>query len=420
MTDIIRERLAVFDRVDVPDLWTEVQQREPREPWERGPSRVRRVVVAVFALGIAAASFLFMVHEFRSIRRERPAATSVTNGLLAFRADNTGWLVDPDGTDLRPIPHPENVATITPLEWSPDGTRLVFYGYLKGEAGSGGADYSIFVSEADGSHLRSLTSSLGGAEGEESQGNPRWSPDGSRIVFENDGSDRTLRGLFVMNADGTEMLKVADGGYPTWSPDGSRLAFIAVGPGGRTDIYSVAVDGTELINLTSSPHRYEGLPAWSPDGSKIAFVSSFDGESQVFVMEADGSEPRVVSTVENEGVGGYSPSWSPDGNTIAFEVYHNQDWDIFLVDADGAGQTQLTDGLGDEHRPVWSPDGLKVAFMQSPFGSDHFGPTDGTFDVYTIDRDGSGEVRLTQDIGGSAGSLTWGSIQTNANGSAIT
>ena len=414
MTDTIRDRLAVFDRLDVPDIWTEARQREPLEPRDPGPSPMRRVVVAVFALALSVASLLFMLDRFRGpTSPERPAGASVTNGSLAFRGpDNTGWLVEPDGTDLRPIPKPEDVATITPMEWSPDGTRLVYYGYLKGGGGSGGADYSIFVSEADGSHLRSLTDGLGGAENEETQGNPHWSPDGSKIVFENDGRDPALRGLLVMNADGSHVRKLADGAFPTWSPDGDRLAFVALGRGGASDIFSVGIDGTGLTNLTASSDRDEGLPTWSPDGSRIAFTSEASGGWQIFVMRADGSERRAVSAVDNEGIGGYSPTWSPDGKSIAFEVYRDPDWDLFVVDADGTDQRQLTDGLGDENRPTWAPDGSRIAFMQSPVGSGDLGPNTGFFDVYTIDPDGSGESRLTNTTGGAPGSLTWGSIPT--------
>src|SRR5436853_2868630 len=73
---------------------------------------------------------------------------------LAFRGKHyTGWLIHPDGRDLHRIPRPNDVATVVPWEWSPDGRRLAYYGYLKGAGGGGGADYGIFVSGADGSGL---------------------------------------------------------------------------------------------------------------------------------------------------------------------------------------------------------------------------------------------------------------------------
>jgi hypothetical protein len=103
--------------------------------------------------GAACACTLVLALVMGDSARAQPAGR-----WLAFRASHyTGWLVHPDGSDLHRIPRPHDVATVTPWEWSPNGRKLAYYGYLRGGGGSGGADYGIFVCKADGSSLTDIT-----------------------------------------------------------------------------------------------------------------------------------------------------------------------------------------------------------------------------------------------------------------------
>jgi streptogramin lyase len=104
-------------------------------------------------------------------------------------------------------------------------------------------------------------------------------------------------------------------------------------------------------------------------------------------------------------MGGYSPAWSPDGNMIAVEVFEGGNWDLYLVQADGSGVRELTDLPGDENRPTWAPDGTKIAFMGSTTPSSE--DISASFDVYTIEPDGTDLRRLTEGAGAAPGALTW-------------
>ena len=146
---------------------------------------------------------------------------------------------------------------------------------------------------------------------------------------------------------------------------------------GNTEIYVMDADGGNQENLTNHP-AHDGEPDWSPDGTKIAFVSGRDGSpSQIHVMDADGKNPIRLT----DGPGGKRhPDWSPDGQKIAFSV---DDWGdhIAVMDADGRNREKLED---QAMYPSWSPDGKQIAFMHG--------------EIYVIGADGQGLERVTHDL----------------------
>jgi Tol biopolymer transport system component len=294
---------------------------------------------------------------------------------------------------------PDATAYIVPWAYSPDGTRIAYTGYERGDAG----DYAIYVSNADGSDVTDLTSTyLDPAEN--NQGGPVWSPDSTQIAFSNDSNDPSTQGVYLMSADGTGIHKIADGGTPAWSPDGESIV-LAAAAGEGNDIYSVSIDGSRLTRLTHTS-AVEAFPTWSPDGSQVAYIEYTDGE-ELWVMDADGGHARSVTDIANDGMGGFSPDWSPDGTTIAFEVFVGRSWDIYTVRPDGTGLRPLTNGPGDEIQPAWSPDGSLIAYMASPHGSGGVGDITGTFDVYTSRPDGAERTTVTTGGMGAGGSLAW-------------
>ncbi len=110
------------------------------------------------------------------------------------------------------------------------------------------------------------------------------------------------------------------------------------------------IDGTNHRKLTDLPGT-DGLPAWSRD-NHIAFVSDRNTGTEIFVMNADGSNVRRVAP----GQDGAHPAWSPDNKYIAFvsELQRNNP-DIFVMTADGARIWRLTDNRRQDWLPAWSP-----------------------------------------------------------------
>jgi TolB protein len=239
----------------------------------------------------------------------------------------------------------------------------------------------IYVMDEDGTGIRRVTNSLS------SDGQPSWSPDGTRLAFV---SDREVRnGIHLMNADGTNVTRLAGifGESPIWSPDGSRIAFTGSRQGFSYEIHVVNIDGSGLVNVSNNPQE-DFAPAWSPDGKQLAFTSRREnGTFSVYVVNVDGSGLRRL-------VEGYSrePAWSPDGTRIAYVAQGEQmDTNIYVVNTDGTGKKFLSGGraFNNDVSPSWSSDGARIAFVSNRDNQ--------KYEIYVMNSDGSGQTRLTND-----------------------
>jgi hypothetical protein len=191
------------------------------------------------------------------------------------------------------------------LNWSPDGSRLLFTG-----PGSGSFDRGdVWVVNADGSGARSLTNDASGLDS-----GAEWSPDGNRIVYGHTvesgptGESSTIR---VMNADGSGQVVVAGPfanvflGKFSWAPNGGRIVYHRGPPSGNANIFALDPDGSNQVQLTTTGDN--GAPAWSPDGSRIAFTSDRDGAAfgSVYTMRPDGSGVSMTTTGRADVVAGW-------------------------------------------------------------------------------------------------------------------
>lgn len=177
--------------------------------------------------------------------------------------------------------------------YSPDGRRIVFSRAL-------GANSEIFIADADGSNARRITHT------QAIDASPAWSPTGSDIAFT---SSRTGNPhVFLMDAEGSNVRRISSAGNyndgAAWNAAGDRLAY-ATRRRGQFDVAVTDVVTLDTAVLTRGPGSHEE-PAFSPDGRRIAFTSDRSGSKQIWVMDADGANPKALTGEgRNE-----SPAWS--------------------------------------------------------------------------------------------------------------
>jgi TolB protein len=196
----------------------------------------------------------------------------------------------------RPVSFARFRGTNSAPTWSPDGSQLMFSSSMQGNP-------EIFQSDINGNRAKRLTIATGAST------SPVWNPKtGQSVAFVSDRGG--IPKLFLMNADGTniQQFDLPDMGYvidPAWAPNGQLLAFSWRRPNGNYDIYVMEVATQRILELTRDQGRNE-RPWWAPDGRHLVFESTRSGSRQIWVMLADGSQPKqLTQNGSNE-----SPNWS--------------------------------------------------------------------------------------------------------------
>jgi WD40 repeat protein len=228
------------------------------------------------------------------------------------------------------------------LAWSPDSTRIA-YAHTRGNY----VDDGIWVDSADGSTEPTQLVATGSA--------PAWSPDGTTICYVT-GSFRLGGDLWLMDADGRNSRKVRtadahDGiwGGCSWSPDGTQIVFGGAPKGDDSGgIWIIDADGTDLRQVVG----WGDAPDWSPDGARIAYRAQPDPAGDhaegYWVINVDGTG-RTALPGQNYG----APQWTADGRIV---VDCNEG--TCITDADGSNRAVLLPGTAGA---VPSPDGTRVA-----------------------------------------------------------
>jgi Tol biopolymer transport system component len=223
---------------------------------------------------------------------------------------------------------------------------------------SASGKHQIYTMRADGSDLKQLTFD------NFSSYSPAWSFDGKHITFlsqRDDGVNERgvpLQRGYVMKSDGSGQRRFTKDqefvDAVSWYPKGDLVSVSIAYTRYTLKTYIMDLGG-EIQNQFPEFIIY-GIPAWSPNGELIVFIDLGRVNcSQIVVAKADGSKQTclIIDGINPpKSVGG--AAWSPDGKYIIFSSNIDGDSDLYIVEADGSNLTKLTNIPGDEGTPVWS------------------------------------------------------------------
>lgn len=290
---------------------------------------------------------------------------------------------------------------------------------------------------------------------------PQISPDGRQIVYTRRHvdvmKDRWESSLWIMDADGERERFLARGSNPRWSPDGSRLLFIAPDANDKPQIFLRWMDDEGAVSQVTRVTVTPSSPIWSPDGSKIAFVAIVPDEdawkvelpsapegaewtrpprildrihyrqdrvgfrdpgySHLFVVPADSGSARQLTSgkwhvgAQFDGLFfGAGLSWTPDSRRILFDGNDSADSDlsyrvsnIYAIDVATGEKEVLNSEPGYWTAPLMSPDGQRIAYQGFPEARE-------TYELphlYVMDADGSNPVNLTEAFDRPVNEVIW-------------
>jgi hypothetical protein len=273
--------------------------------------------------------------------RPEPAASTEPSGKLVFQTTYGGtfYTINVDGTNL------QRITDGTDPTWSPSGEQIAFTRWREPRG--------VWVANADGSDEQRVF------DWNEARW-PSWSPEGDQILFSRqhggqEERERCFRGwcftipaqpywkLGVVNVDDRSFSEPPSADVsqaPAWSPEGERFVY----NDGRGLVVQ-SMDGETSHEITH--HANDTSPVWSPNGDQVAFVRRQHDHWEVYVVDADGQNPRrLTATPERpDGVPGnsVSPAWSPDGDYLAFLTDRTGEWEIWGMTATGSGQESIFD-----------------------------------------------------------------------------
>jgi serine/threonine protein kinase len=271
------------------------------------------------------------------------------------------------------------------VTFSPDGKRFAF---IRGAPQRG--EVFLIVANADGTGEQKLVTRKINEFSATTWSVPSWSPDGKIIAFAHrtsDGDGKNVNVIAVSVTDGTEkqitFQKWLIVDALSWLADGSGLLITAADreTGSTRQIWYVSYPSGEARRITNDTNNYQGI-SLTADSTALVTVQS-EQVSNIWAAP-NGEAGRATQLTSNRTDGIYGVAWTPDGR-IVYASNASGRPDIWIMNADGSGQKQLTTEARNIS-PSVSPDGHYIAY-----GSNRAGD----FNIWRMDIDGGNPKRLT-------------------------
>jgi Tol biopolymer transport system component/serine/threonine protein kinase len=200
---------------------------------------------------------------------------------------------------------------------------------------------------------------------------PRWAPDGKTVFFSSDRRGSIDVWKMPPGASSPTRLTTGPGKklHVSLSPDESWIAVTVVNEKGEY-LYVMRPNGSDLHLLDPKlPEKFTAAyaPDWSPDGTRLAVALGTHDKGEkigIVTMDLKTGTARDIKLLDLPGGMTESPRWSPDGRHFAYESVSDGNWDIWVASADGSNPRRLTSDPGNERGAAWSPDGKFLYYIK--------------------------------------------------------
>jgi tetratricopeptide (TPR) repeat protein len=318
--------------------------------------------------------------EDASIYVDRALAQAPTNR-LALEARQICLGAPPTPTPTTEMPSPEPIAE--PSQSVPLVGHIAFPVWNLGTG-----QYDTYLSDLDGQGRRLVATGVH---------QPSISPDGEWLAV--NGERDLQENILLVRTDGSEIIEITEhteDSLPVWGPDGKHLAFSSTRHGDRQSrvyvIDPLPFDGTKAKGraLKAGPDDARGsYPAWTAGGQIVFSGCDYTNQPVTCGLLRMTASP---GTHTPERVTTYAGDTAPavHGDRIAFMSDRDGNWEVYVLEVDGSGLVRLTDSPAQDGLPAWSPDGLTIAYVSDEGG---------TWAVWAVDASGANRRKLF-DIGG--------------------
>ncbi len=252
--------------------------------------------------------------------------------------------------------------------------------------------YELYVSLIDGTGRNLLG---------EGFRQPQFRQDGNMLAVSGDGSPN-FEHLVIMDPSGGAVLEVSnfsEDSYPTWSPDGSILAFSSTAWGDGRTLLGIVHDlyGKQQAWIPFGTTEVEGaFPFWLSDGRIVYHGCAFwagGGICGLYKVASAGGNPQQLTTHESD------TAPAAFNTKVAFMSARDGNWEVYSINMDGTGLNRLTNNNAQDGLPTWSPDGRSIAFVSNRGGS---------WAIWVMNANGSSQRKLFNLEGGyGSGQYDW-------------
>lgn len=327
----------------------------------------------LYALDVAQRT-VSQITQFDSAKAEAAfLRISPDESRIAYRGvdekrNNTLWIMPKGGgTAVAVANHPADIRNIV---WHPDGERLLYSANVEG-------NYQVYLAYVDGRPPVSIPTGLQEAFVLDVLYN--GTDEGAKILVGSSKEESDVWGVnLAKRAEFAIATEINSELWPAVSPDGKTLVFQSIRNLSQGDklMMSAMVTKATIGSGQSTEVAQNGfLPQWSPDGRQLAFLRWAGKSADLFLIDSTGGKESKITSGLPAMTYSILPynriqttyfQWSPDGRRLVYYSRKNGQQNLWLVNADGSDDRQLTQNTDANlllHCPIWSADGKRIAYI---------------------------------------------------------